>query len=84
MMRPTFLVALFQFVLNPCLSGQEEVDKWWRGNLHTHTLWSDGDDYPEVVAKWYKDNGYHFLALSDHNIFQNSERWTSQRKIKAA
>lgn len=82
MMRSIFLVALFQFVLNPCLSGQEEVDKWWRGNLHTHTLWSDGDDYPEVVAKWYKDNGYHFLALSDHNIFQNSERWTSPEKNK--
>ena len=19
--------------------------RWWKGNLHTHTLWSDGDDY---------------------------------------
>jgi len=41
---------------------------WWKGNLHTHTLWSDGDGFPEVVADWYKRHGYHFLALSDHNL----------------
>lgn len=48
---------------------------WWKGNLHTHTFWSDGDDFPEAVADWYKTNGYHFLALSDHNIFQEGEKW---------
>lgn len=49
--------------------------RWWKGNLHTHTLWSDGDDYPEMVADWYKKQGYHFLALSDHNIMQVDQRW---------
>lgn len=39
--------------------------QWYRGNLHTHTLWSDGDDFPEMVALWYRDQGYHFLAISD-------------------
>jgi hypothetical protein len=48
---------------------------WWKGNLHTHTLWSDGDDFPEMVAEWYKTNGYHFLALSDHNILQRGAKW---------
>ncbi len=48
---------------------------WYRGNLHTHTLWSDGDQYPEVVSDWYKRNGYHFLALSDHNVLSRGERW---------
>jgi hypothetical protein len=42
---------------------------WWKGNTHTHTTMSDGDSPPEVVAQWYKRNGYHFLVLSDHNIF---------------
>ena len=49
--------------------------RWWKGNLHTHTLWSDGDDYPEMVTDWYKKQGYHFLALSDHNIMQVDQRW---------
>ncbi len=48
---------------------------WWKGNLHTHTLWSDGDHYPEVVADWYKENGYHFLALSDHNVISRGTKW---------
>ena len=27
---------------------------WWRGNTHTHTLWSDGDAAPEFAADAYK------------------------------
>ncbi len=42
---------------------------WFKGNTHTHTTMSDGDSPPEVVARWYKDHGYHFLVLSDHNVF---------------
>src|SRR6185369_2432656 len=49
--------------------------RWWKGNLHTHSLWSDGDDFPEMIVDWYKTNGYHFLSLSDHNIFQDESIW---------
>jgi len=52
-----------------------EAPKFWKGNLHTHSLWSDGDDYPEMIADWYKTHGYHFLTLSDHNILSDGERW---------
>ncbi|MCH7824783.1 MAG: PHP domain-containing protein [Acidobacteria bacterium] len=41
---------------------------WFKGNTHTHTLESDGDSPPEEVAAWYKQNGYDFLVLSDHNV----------------
>jgi hypothetical protein len=51
------------------------ADTWWRGNTHTHTLWSDGDDFPEAVAEWYKRAGYHFLAITDHNTLASAERW---------
>ena len=49
--------------------------RWYKGNLHTHSLWSDGDDYPEMIADWYKRNGYQFLAISDHNVLQEGPRW---------
>ncbi len=49
--------------------------RWFKGNLHTHSLWSDGDDYPEMIADWYKRAGYHFLGISDHNVVQEGERW---------
>lgn len=55
--------------------------RWWKGNLHTHTLWSDGDGFPDMVATWYRDHGYHFLALSEHNIFAQTERWMPARAI---
>lgn len=48
---------------------------WYRGNLHAHTLWSDGDDYPEAVVGWYRDRGYHFLALTEHDLVGHGDRW---------
>ena len=33
-----------------CIPEQEipwSDDLWKKGNLHTHSFWSDGDDYPE-------------------------------------
>jgi hypothetical protein len=54
--------------------------KWFKGNIHTHTLWSDGDDYPEMVALWYKERGYDFLSFSDHNTLLNRERWIDKLK----
>lgn len=54
--------------------------KFWKGNLHTHSLWSDGDDFPEMIADWYKRHGYHFLALSDHNILSDGVRWIDAAK----
>ena len=40
---------------------------WLKGNLHTHTTNSDGDESPEHVAEWYHEHGYDWLCLSDHN-----------------
>ena len=41
---------------------------WFKGNTHTHTLESDGDSSPEYVVRWYKEHGYNFLVLSDHDV----------------
>jgi hypothetical protein len=42
--------------------------RWYKGNTHTHTLNSDGDSTPDDVARWYREHGYRFLVLSDHNV----------------
>jgi hypothetical protein len=49
--------------------------RWYRGNLHTHSHWSDGDDYLEMIALWYKDREYDFLCFTDHNVLPTTERW---------
>jgi hypothetical protein len=56
--------------------------RWFKGNVHTHTLWSDGDDYPEMVALWYKEHGYDFLSFSDHNTLLDREFWSDALKNK--
>lgn len=55
--------------------------KWWKGNLHTHTYWSDGNDFPEMVAAWYAERDYHFLGLSDHNVLSRGQKWMALDKI---
>ncbi len=41
---------------------------WYRGNTHTHTLNSDGNRAPDVVVRWYREHGYHFLFITDHEF----------------
>lgn len=52
-----------------------QAARWYKGNVHTHSLWSDGDELPELAADWYKARGYDFLALSDHNVLMRGEKW---------
>jgi hypothetical protein len=40
---------------------------WLKGNTHTHTSLSDGDSEPAAVADWYRDHGYDFLVITDHD-----------------
>ena len=75
--------AIVLFFLTSCNS-LDETQVWQKGNLHTHSLWSDGDDFPEMIIQWYKDNEYQFVALSDHNtVSENQNRWykIGQREI---
>lgn len=76
-----YLLAIVVFIVG-CKEKPkvEEQVNWYKGNLHTHTLWSDGDDYPEMIIEWYKERGYDFLALSDHNTFQDTVKWVPVTK----
>ena len=58
-------------------SCNQELPKqyWQKGNLHTHSFWSDGDDFPEMIIDWYKNNNYQFIALSDHNTIADGIYW---------
>lgn len=58
------------------LAGDASAQNWYRGNLHMHSLWSDGQALPEEAVSLYRDEGYSFVCLSDHNQEQtNKDRW---------
>jgi hypothetical protein len=58
-----------------CRDSESDSRKWYKGNLHTHSYWSDGDEFPEMIMDWYKSHGYNFVGLSDHNILAEDEKW---------
>jgi hypothetical protein len=73
-LRLTLLISIIAIV--GCSELKSSPTKhWFKGNLHTHSYWSDGDEFPEVIMDWYKSNDYHFVALSDHNILAEGEKW---------
>ncbi|MBI5690269.1 MAG: hypothetical protein HZC55_09220 [Verrucomicrobia bacterium] len=72
--KPIAVIVSALFLV-PVAATSADAARWYKGNLHTHSLWSDGDDYPEMIADWYKQQGYHFLAISDHNVMQVGTRW---------
>jgi hypothetical protein len=64
--------VLLAGVRRPAAQGSPaDSRRWYKGNTHTHTLNSDGDSAPDDVAKWYREHGYRFLVLTDHNVLTN-------------
>jgi hypothetical protein len=61
------LIFLSLLALGAAITQPRPSSRWYKGNLHTHTLNSDGDSTPHEVATWYREHGYQFLTLSDHN-----------------
>lgn len=59
----------FPFLLMLLLTGSSLARdyNWYKGNIHCHTNRSDGVSPPERVVQWYKDHGYQFLIVTDHN-----------------
>ncbi|MCO8121364.1 hypothetical protein NHH03_06415 [Stieleria sp. TO1_6] len=82
----TGMIAILASLQSVVLAEQPKLDdelRWWKGNLHTHSLWSDGDQFPEMIADWYRDHDYQFLALTDHNVLSEGMRWMDLEKVIA-
>lgn len=79
------LVVLLAILVVNAAKAEEpatEQARWWKGNLHTHTFWSDGDDFPEMVAERYRERDYNFLALTDHNVLAQGIRFMKGSEIQ--
>ena len=90
-MKPAFAFVLLLSIhaLSPLFADDQPIvlkadgqQRWLKGNMHTHSYWSDGDNFPEMIAGWYKEHGYQFLVFTDHNTLHNKEKWVSIAKAK--
>lgn len=52
-----------------------EKGSWFKGNLHSHTVNSDGRLTPAQSAAYYREHGYSFICFSEHDYY------TDLRKI---
>jgi len=48
-----------------------------KGNLHTHTIFSDGKKTPEEIISTYISLGYDFIAITDHSLLINQDEYFS-------
>ena len=70
------LAAMPSFGKAPAGGGK----RWYKGNMHCHTYWSDGRAFPDQAIRSYRDAGYDFCAVTDHNrMGENRDFW---RKVE--
>jgi hypothetical protein len=50
---------------------------WYKGNVHTHTIESDGDLPLAQVMQTYKNLHYDFLVITDHNMVTPSQPFST-------
>ena len=55
--------------------------RWLRGNHHGHSTESDGKDEPLSIIQAYEKAGYHYLALSEHDIVLNPGQFQQYTKM---
>ena len=49
--------------------GFTEKGNWYKGNLHSHTVNSDGKLTPKEAVELFRQHGYHFLCFSEHDVY---------------
>lgn len=51
----------------PASAVKHRHGRWLRGEMHCHTIHSDGDSDPREVVRLAAERGLDFLAITDHN-----------------
>lgn len=58
---------------------QDENAVWLKGNLHSHSTFSDGELTPEAMKEAYKHHGYDFLAVTDHDVYADTRHLSDDK-----
>ncbi|UKA54547.1 PHP domain-containing protein [Arthrobacter sp. FW305-BF8] len=64
---PDYLEKLRQGGATPLAAGGDGLRAQLRGDLHSHSDWSDGGSPPELMAAAARHLGREYLALTDHS-----------------
>lgn len=62
--------------------GFRNEGNWYKGNIHGHTVISDGMLTPEQSVELYRKNGYSFQCFSEHDIYTDfREQFNTEKYI---
>jgi len=64
---PAYLERLEAMATEPVVAGGEQLRAVLRGDLHTHSDWSDGGSPIEEMARAAAGLGHQYMALTDHS-----------------
>jgi hypothetical protein len=53
--------------------------RWYRGDLHLHTVHSDGERHPNELASAAQSSGLDFIVSTDHNTNAANQAWPASR-----
>lgn len=79
---PRYLAELEARAVTPLVPGGESVRGWLRGDLHTHSDWSDGTAPIEEMAAAAVGVGHDYLALTDHSPRLTVARGLSPQRLR--
>lgn len=55
------------------IANHAHADQWYAGDLHAHSLYSDGDSPVANVIRAAEDAGLDFFSLTDHDTYMTGE-----------
>ncbi|MEE6274516.1 PHP domain-containing protein [Georgenia sp. MJ206] len=79
---PAYLADLEARATGPLVAGGEKVRGWLRGDLHTHSDWSDGGSPIDEMARAAVAAGHDYLALTDHSPRLTVARGLSPERLR--
>lgn len=72
------------------VTGMEKIEllsnkgKYFKANLHCHTVHSDGHLTPEEIKKYYMEQGYSIVAFTDHRTYGNHSQLNDKNFLALA
>jgi putative hydrolase len=79
---PTYLTALLDKAQGPLVRGGGSLRAALRGDLHTHSDWSDGGSPIEEMMRAAKELGHEYAALTDHSPRLTVARGLSPERLR--
>jgi putative hydrolase len=79
---PGYLAKLEATATEPLASGGEALRAQLRGDLHTHSDWSDGGSPIEEMAHAARNLGHDYMALTDHSPRLTVARGLSPERLR--